>query len=104
MTMRRLGLGLLVAGTLAFAAAAEEGVVTLKRQGGPADPPPAVFPHWVHRIRYTCYACHPGRIQPPATPLTHEAMAGGQGCGACHDGRTAWAISFATCTRCHIAR
>ena len=53
MTMRRLGLGLLVAGTLAIAAGAEEGVVTLKRQGGPADPPPAVFPHWVHRIRYT---------------------------------------------------
>lgn len=104
MTMQRLGLGLLVAGTLAITAGAEEGVVTLKRQGGPADPPPAVFPHWIHRIRYTCYACHPGPIGPSSKPITHEDMSAGQACGACHDGRTAWAISFATCTRCHIAR
>jgi c(7)-type cytochrome triheme protein len=104
MTMRRLGLGLLVAGTLAIAAGAEEGVVTLKRQGGPADPPPAVFPHWIHRIRYTCYACHPGPIGPSSKPITHEDMNAGQACGACHDGRTAWGIGFATCTRCHVAR
>jgi c(7)-type cytochrome triheme protein len=102
--VRRLGLALSVAAALATAVLAQEGTIVFKRPGGPADPPPAVFPHWVHRIRYTCYACHPGPIQPSASPLTHEAMAGGQGCGGCHDGRTAWAISFATCTRCHIAR
>ncbi|MFQ5693324.1 MAG: hypothetical protein ACE5IM_09815 [Nitrospinota bacterium] len=22
--------------------------------------PPATFPHWVHVIRYRCFACHPG--------------------------------------------
>jgi c(7)-type cytochrome triheme protein len=102
--MRRLALALSVAAVLVTVALAQEGAVIFKRPSGPADPPPAVFPHWIHRIRYTCYACHPGPIQPSATSLTHEVMAGGQGCGACHDGRTAWAISFATCTRCHIAR
>lgn len=102
--MRQLGLALSVAAALATVALAQEGAIIFKRPGGPADPPPAVFPHWVHRIRYTCYACHPGPIQPSATPLTHEVMAGGQGCGACHDGRTAWGIGFATCTRCHVAR
>jgi hypothetical protein len=103
MTMRRLGLGLLVAGTLAIAAGAEEGVVTLKRQGGPADPPPAVFPHWIHRIRYTCYACHPGPIGPSSKQITHEDECRA-GLRSRHDGRTAWGIGFATCTRCHVTR
>ena len=103
--MRRLGLVLLVAGALWTTAGAQEGAVTFKRPpGGPTDPPPAVFPHWIHRIRYTCYACHPAAIQPPSKPITHEAMATGQACGACHDGRTAWGVGFATCTRCHVTR
>jgi c(7)-type cytochrome triheme protein len=103
-TARRLGLPLLVAAALGASAGAQEGNVVLKREGGVTDPPPAVFPHWIHRIRYTCYACHPGPIEPSSKPITHEAMATGQACGACHDGRTAWGIGFATCTRCHLAR
>jgi c(7)-type cytochrome triheme protein len=104
LTVRRLGLALFVAGGLATAALAQEGFIVFTRPGGPAEPPPATFPHWIHRIRYTCYACHPGAIERSATPVTHDAMAAGQACGACHDGRTAWGIGFATCTRCHVAR
>jgi len=85
-------------GTLARGAA-----VRLKRQGGPADPPPAVFPHWIHRIRYTCYACHPGPIGPSSKPITHEDECRA-GLRSRHDGRTAWGIGFATCTRCHVTR
>jgi c(7)-type cytochrome triheme protein len=102
--MRWLGPALLLTAALSAVAGAQEGDVVLKRHGGITDPPPAVFPHWIHRIRYTCYACHPAAIEPPSTPITHEAMAAGQACGACHDGRTAWGIGFATCTRCHVAR
>jgi c(7)-type cytochrome triheme protein len=102
--MRRLGLALVLAGLLSGGAVAQEGATVLKRSGGPADPPPATFPHWIHRIRYTCYACHPAAIGPSSTPITHEAMGAGQACGACHDGRTAWGIGFDTCTRCHVAR
>jgi c(7)-type cytochrome triheme protein len=107
---RRLGWAALVlpailAGALATRATAQEGLVVLKRApAGPTEPPPATFPHWIHRIRYRCYVCHPGEIGTAATPLTHDAMAKGQACGGCHDGRTAWGISFETCTRCHVAR
>lgn len=104
MRMRRLALAVLGAGILATAAVGQEGAIVLERRGGPADPPPAVFPHWIHRIRYTCYACHPAALGPSSTPITHDAMAAGQACGACHDGRTAWGIGFATCPRCHVAR
>jgi c(7)-type cytochrome triheme protein len=90
---------------LAGRAAALEGVIQFKRApGGPMDTPPAAFPHWVHRIRYRCYVCHPAEIKPSPAPITHDAMATGQACGACHDGRTAWGITFETCARCHVAR
>jgi c(7)-type cytochrome triheme protein len=104
MSMRRLVLALLLGLVVATVAGAQEGAIQLKRPGGPADPPPAVFPHWIHRIRYTCYACHPAAIGPSSEPITHEAMGAGKACGACHDGKTAWGIGFATCTRCHVAR
>ena len=64
---------------------------------------PAVFPHWVHRVRYKCYACHPAvfAMKAGANPITMDAIRAGQYCGACHDGKTAWGIGFDTCNRCH---
>ncbi len=65
---------------------------------------PTVFPHWVHRIRYKCYAaCHPAlfEMKAGANPMTMDAMREGKFCGACHDGKTAWGIGFDTCNRCH---
>ena len=66
--------------------------------------PPAVFPHWAHRIRYKCYACHPVlfEMKAGAHTVTMEEMNTGQSCGACHNGETAWGIGFDTCNRCHI--
>jgi len=63
-----------------------------------------VFPHWVHRIRYKCYACHPAlfEMKAGANPITMDAMSAGKFCGACHDGKTAWGIGFDTCNRCHV--
>jgi c(7)-type cytochrome triheme protein len=67
--------------------------------------PPAVFPHWVHRVRYKCYACHSAvfEMKAGANPVTMDAIAAGQYCGACHDGKTAWGVGFDTCAWCHIA-
>ena len=64
---------------------------------------PAVFPHWVHRARYKCYACHPAlfEMKAGANPMTMDTMQKGEHCGACHDGKTAWGIDFGTCNRCH---
>jgi len=33
--------------------------------------------------------------------ITMAALSAGEFCGRCHDGRTAWAISFETCRDCH---
>ncbi len=89
-----------------------EGDVTIPRKGAAAEEaaksstPPAVFPHWIHRIRYKCYACHPAvfEMKAGANPITMDAITEGKFCGTCHDGKTAWSVSFETCNRCHVRR
>lgn len=104
--LARVGGGLLIAALAGGVALAVEGDVVFKRQGGEAGTPPAVFPHWVHRIRYKCYACHPVpfEMKAGATPITMDAIQDGKLCGACHNGKIAWEISFGTCNRCHAER
>lgn len=89
---------------------AVEGDVTIPRKGAGAEEaaksgtPPAVFPHWIHRIRYKCYACHPAVFEMKAgsNPITMDAITDGKFCGICHDGKTAWSVGFETCNRCHV--
>lgn len=83
-----------------------EGDVVFKRAGPESDTPPAVFPHWSHRIRYKCYACHPGvfAMKAGADPITMDAIMQGKSCGTCHNGRIAWPVTFETCNRCHVQR
>ena len=66
--------------------------------------PPSVFPHWLHRVRYRCDACHDAlfEMKSGATPVTMDLIKEGKVCGACHDGRAAFATSFQTCSRCHV--
>jgi len=66
--------------------------------------PPSIFPHWVHRIRYRCDACHDSlfEMKPGITPVTHEIMDKGEVCSACHDGKTAFDAGFKNCNRCHV--
>lgn len=63
--------------------------------------PPSIFPHWVHRIRYACSACHPEpfAMEAGAAPVTMEQIQAGRSCGACHDGVTAFGVL--ECNRCH---
>ncbi len=87
-------------------ALAVEGDVVFKREGGEGGIPAAVFPHWVHRIRYKCYACHPSLfdMKAGANKVSMEAIQEGKGCGACHNGKIAWGVSFDTCNRCHVGQ
>lgn len=98
--------GLLATMLLAGVALAVEGDVVLGRQGGDRGTAPAVFPHWVHRIRYRCYACHPAPFEMKAggTKITMDAIQDGKFCGACHNGKVAWAVSFDSCNRCHVGK
>lgn len=95
------------------------GTVVMRRAAGDSTPggtiagnaagvrtaalPPAQFPHWVHRTRYVCKACHMGLFEPVAgaNVVTMKDIGAGKACGTCHDGKTAFAASFGYCERCH---
>ncbi len=106
--MNRLRL-LLIGMVLSLAAGvalAVEGDVAFKRKGGEGGIPPASFPHWIHRIRYKCYACHDAifKMKQGENDVTMDAIGEGKFCGACHNGKVAWAASFETCNRCHVSK
>ena len=94
-------------------AAGDEAPGDLRYQRGDSDMeseagaafPPSIFPHWVHRVRYRCDACHDSlfTMKVGATPVTMALIAEGKVCGACHDGRRAFDDSFENCSRCHRA-
>lgn len=69
------------------------------------ETPAAVFPHWFHRIRFRCFVCHPAIFPMQKTSgreIQMDDIRAGRYCGACHDGKTAWAPSYENCTRCHL--
>lgn len=90
---------------VAGAAAGEEpGDIRFERQAaGMDDVPPAVFPHWIHRMQYKCTACHeaPYPMKKGSTLVTMDEIQAGQSCGLCHDGKTAFISNLSTCNRCH---
>lgn len=95
--------GLLLVALVGFVAAVEGDIVFQRKGGGAGEAPPALFPHWVHRIRFKCYVCHDAIFQMKAgtNPVTMDGIREGKFCGTCHDGKTAFSVSFETCGRCH---
>ncbi|MDD5030427.1 MAG: cytochrome c3 family protein [Rhodoferax sp.] len=94
--------------TMAFAAPTPTalGDITFERKSkGDEEFAPAVFPHWVHRVKYKCYVCHNKELGFALTrgsvAITMELIDQGKYCGACHKGEPAFGISFETCNRCH---
>ena len=84
--------------------AAEYGDVTFERRtAGVDDIPPAVFPHWVHRMQFKCAACHDDlfKMKAGSSKVTMDAIQDGRSCGVCHDGKAAFESNFDTCPRCH---
>ncbi len=66
--------------------------------------PPAVFPHLPHRVLFRCYVCHDQifKMQRGADPITMDRIGEGKYCGACHEGKTAFASdNLSNCSRCH---
>lgn len=88
----------------ALPAQGEPGDIAFQRQAaGMDDVPPAVFPHWIHRMQYTCYACHdaPFKMKAGANVVTMDDIQAGRSCGTCHDGDKAFISNLSTCNRCH---
>jgi len=71
-----------------------------------------VFPHWLHRARFTCRLCHVDlgfAMAAGATGITEADNRAGLYCGACHNGSVAFAAQEKGddgalqehCQRCH---
>ena len=61
-----------------------------------------VFPHWFHRIRFRCKACHEDTFKTDKGTNNNDmdAISAGESCGVCHDGSVAW--DPLECDSCHF--
>lgn len=93
------------AALIAQSASTAPGDLVLSRDAAAGGLAPAIFPHWLHRVRYRCDSCHSKlfEMQLGASEISMELIAKGKSCGACHNGRQAFAVSFQSCVRCHVA-
>ncbi|MCK4704609.1 MAG: hypothetical protein KAT90_03935 [Gammaproteobacteria bacterium] len=83
---------------------AEYGDVVLNNFSDEINFRPVIFPHWFHRIRYTCKVCHDDlefKLKAGANKINMSAIINGRYCGACHNGKIAWDIE--NCDLCHSA-
>lgn len=85
--------------------AAPGDLVIPRKEGGMSveSMPASVFPHWIHRVRYRCDACHTRlfEMELGKTDISMDMMREGQSCGTCHDGERAFNVSIQSCNRCH---
>ena len=86
-------------------AQAEYGDVVLNNTSKAAGMNPVVFPHWVHRMNYSCRACHESlgfKMKVGTSGITMQEIFAGKYCAVCHNGK----IAFATtqCQLCHSGK
>lgn len=63
---------------------------------------PVMFPHWAHRVKYTCNVCHPDlgfAMKAGETDIKQADLEAGKYCGKCHNGTESFGLS--ECNRCH---
>ncbi len=81
------------------------GTLLISRAARSGESKPVVFAHWKHRAKYTCRVCHlelDFALRTNETEITEQANRKGAYCGACHDGKTAFAVlNEEHCARCH---
>lgn len=99
-------LAIFLSAALVPVAISAPGDLIIPRKGEDLDTkytPESIFPHWIHRIRYRCDACHDSlfKMELGATEITMDMMEKGESCSVCHNGAGAFDINFQTCNRCH---
>lgn len=84
------------------------GNVTMRAKTKKAGMDPVVFPHWLHRARYTCRVCHQELgfgMRSGDTGITRRQYLAGKFCGACHNGTVAFTVQDGPkpkCDKCHM--
>ena len=89
----------------AFQVRAEFGDVVINNYSDAAEIRPVVFPHWFHRLRFRCKVCHSDlgfKFAAGGNDIDMLKIIDGQFCGACHDGKIAWAVEH--CDLCHSGK
>ncbi len=86
-------------------AQAEFGDIVMNQYSDAAGIRPVVFPHWFHRVRFSCKACHSDlgiKFKAGGNDITMVKIMDGLYCGACHDGKMAWTVE--NCDLCHTGK
>lgn len=84
---------------------AEYGDVVINNYSDAGGMRPAVFPHWFHRIRFSCKVCHTDlgfKFKAGGNEIDMVKIIDGQFCGACHNGGIAWSVE--NCDLCHTGK
>ncbi|WP_455201523.1 c(7)-type cytochrome triheme domain-containing protein [Kaarinaea lacus] len=84
---------------------AEYGDVVLNETSKAAGMNPVIFPHWVHRTKYSCRACHESlgfKMKAGTSGITMQKIFAGEFCAVCHNGKTAF--ETAKCQLCHSGK
>jgi c(7)-type cytochrome triheme protein len=100
-----LALALCAGGGALLEAHAEYGDVVMNNYSDAAGMRPVVFPHWFHRVRFRCRACHSDlgiKFKSGGNEINMLKIIDGQFCGACHNGSIAWSVE--NCDLCHTAK
>ena len=94
-----LAIGMALAAPMAMG---EYGDVVLNKRAEKEGVKPVVFPHWFHRLRFTCDVCHNEngfKMRAGSNDITMADIVDGKYCGMCHNNEIAWSPEF--CYRCH---
>ena len=86
-------------------ARAEYGDIVINNYADAAEMSPVIFPHWFHRMRFTCKVCHADlgfKLKAGSSEINMAKIMDGQFCGACHNGTIAWNVE--NCSMCHSAK
>ncbi len=100
-----MGVALLLGWGSIGEARAEFGDVLMNQYSDAAGIRPVVFPHWFHRVRYSCSACHNDmgiKLKAGGNAITMVKIIDGLYCGTCHNGSIAW--STEQCDLCHTGK
>lgn len=84
---------------------AEYGDVVINNFSDASGVRPVIFPHWFHRIRFSCKTCHSDlgfQMKAGANQINMLKIINGEFCGACHDGQSAWSVD--NCELCHSGK
>ena len=94
----------LVIAAIPLTARAEYGDVVFNKRAEQAGMRPVIFPHWFHRIRFTCNVCHNANgfiMKAGANDITMAEIVDGKFCGMCHNDESKVAWSLERCDMCH---